>query len=439
MFSIFRMIKGFAGIIFFVIFSSHGFVSAQVEIEIIADEGAKIPITVIPFQGEGDQAKLISEIISSDLAKTGIFEIQSFDKTWSHSKLAADADYTDWASREVQNLVIGNFVKLDDGRIQAAFWLYDIPGQAMSVGYQIKDDPKQIRQMAHQFADLIYEKLTGDRGVFRTKIAYVVRKKDRSSLVIADSDGHNPNEIFVSKEPILSPRWSPNGSRIAFVSFLNRKAAVYIAPVNYKKGRANGQSVVIGPFSGSNSAPAWSPDGQSIAMAISEGGKSNIFMVSLRDQTRVQITNHRSINTEPNFSSDGKNLLFTSDRTGRPQVYQVPVNGGTEVRQTYTGRYNASAHYSHDDSFIALIHYDERKFNVGVQDMKSGVLQILTDGSRDQSPSIAPNGKVIVYASEAKGRGILRFVAKNGRAKLRYVGPRGDDLREPSWGPFIKD
>ena len=162
-------------------------------------------------------------------------------------------------------------------------------------------------------------------------------------------------------------------------------------------------------------------------------------MISLRDQSRVQITNNRSINTEPNFSHDGKTLLFTSDRTGRPQVYQVPVQGGTEVRLTYTGRYNASPHFSPDDSFIALINYDERKFNVGMQDMKSGVVQILTDGSRDQSPSIAPNGKVIVYASEANGRGILRFVAKNGRAKLRYVGPKGDDLREPSLGPFIKD
>lgn len=439
MLSIFRMTKSFVGIMFFAIVLSHGVVSAQVEIEIIADVGAKIPITIPPFLGEGGQAKLISEIISSDLAKTGIFAIQSFDKSWSVSKLGDDEEYTNWASRAVQNLVVGNFVKLNDGRFQASFWLYDIPGQAMSVGYQIKDDPKQLRQMAHHFADLIYEKLTGDKGVFRTKIAYVVSKKDQSALVIADSDGHNPNEIFVSKEPILSPRWSPDGSKVAFVSFLKRKAAVYVTPVNYKKGRATGKPIVIGPFPGSNSAPAWSPDGQSLAIAISKDGKSDIFMISLRDQSRVQITNSRSINTEPNFSHDGKTLIFTSDRTGRPQVYQVPVKGGAEVRLTYTGRYNASPHFSPDDSFIALIHYDERKFNVGTQDMKSGVVQILTDGSRDQSPSIAPNGKVIVYASEANGRGILRFVAKNGRAKLRYVGPKGDDLREPSWGPFIKD
>ncbi|MDA0238086.1 MAG: Tol-Pal system protein TolB, partial [Proteobacteria bacterium] len=330
MFSIFRMIKKFVGIIFFAIVMSYGVVSAQVEIEIIASEGKKIPITVLPFEGEGDQAKRISEIILSDLTKTGIFAIQSVDSSWSRLKLDDDADYTNWASRAVQNLVVGNFVKLDDGRLQAAFWLYDIPGQAMSVGYQIKDDPKQLHQMAHHFADLIYEKLTGDRGIFSTKIAYVVKKKDQSVLVVADFDGDNPNEIFVSKEPILSPRWAPDGGRIAFVSFLERKAAVYIVPVNYKKKLANGKPRVLGPFLGSNSAPAWSPDGQSMAMAIAKDGGSHIFVVSLKDQSLVQITNSRSINTEPSFSSDGKSLVFTSDRTNRPQVYRVPVSGGTE-------------------------------------------------------------------------------------------------------------
>ncbi len=438
MFSVFRITNGLTKVFWLSAVFLYGAASAQVEIEIIADEGAKIPITVLPFEGGGAEARLISEIISADLMKTGLFTIQGFEKKWSRAKLT-ESDYPDWKSKDVQNLVIGKFMDLDDGRIQGTFWLYDILGQAMSVGYQIKDDPAQIRRMAHHFADLIYEKLTGDKGIFRTKIAYVVRSKDKSTLVIADSDGHNPKEIYSTNEPILSPSWSPDGGQIAFVSFINRKAAVHVVPVDYERSRATGKPRIIGPYPGSNSAPAWSPDGKSLAIAISKDGKSDIFIVSLNDQSKVQITNDRFINTEPSFSSDGKNIVFTSDRPGRPQVYQTTVKAVSEVRLTYEGRYNASPKFSPDDSFVVLIHYDERKFNVGTLDMKSGIVQILTNGSLDQSPSISPNGKVIVYASEANGRGILRFVSKNGRAKLRYVGPKGDDIREPSWGPFIKD
>jgi TolB protein len=437
MFSVFRKANVFFTFVCFSAALYCGVTFAQVEVEIIADEGAKIPITVLPFEGSGS-ASLMSEIISADLLKTGLFAIQSVEPDWRRTKLT-ESDYPDWSSKDVQNLVVGKFIELDDGRIQGTFWLYDIPGQAMSVGYQIKDDPAQIRRIAHHFADLIYEKLTGDKGIFRTKITYVIRAKDQSTLVIADSDGHNPKEIFSTNEPILSPRWSPDGSQIAFVSFVNRKAAVHVVSVDYERSRVTGKPKIIGPYPGSNSAPAWSPDGKSLAIAISKDGKSNIFIVSLEDETKRQITNHRSINTEPSFSSDGKNIVFTSDRTGRPQIYQSAVQAVSEVRLTYEGRYNASPRFSPNDEFVALIHYDERKFNVGTLDMKSGVVQILTNGSLDQSPSISPNGKVIVYASEANGRGILRFVSKNGRAKLRYVGPTGDDIREPSWGPFIKD
>ncbi|MDC1312310.1 Tol-Pal system beta propeller repeat protein TolB [Burkholderiales bacterium] len=437
MFSIFRIASVLAKIMCLSTALFCGVASSQVEVEIIADEGSKIPITVLPFEGDG-KARLMSEIISADLMKTGLFAIQDVKKDWGRNKLN-ESEYSDWDSRDVQNLVVGKFIDLDDGRIQGTFWLYDIPGQAMSVGYQIKDDPTQIRRMAHHFADLIYEKITGDKGVFRTKITYVVRAKDQSTLVIADSDGHNPKEIFSTNEPILSPRWSPDGGQIAFVSFLNRKAAVHVLPVDYDRSRVTGKPRIIGPYPGSNSAPAWSPDGKSLAITISKDGKSNIFIVSLEDETKRQITNSRSINTEPSFSSDGKNIVFTSDRTGRPQIYQTSVRTVSEVRLTFEGRYNASPQFSADDAFVALIHYDERKFNVGTLDMKSGVVEILTNGSLDQSPSISPNGKVIVYASEANGRGILRFVSKNGRAKLRYVGPEGDDIREPSWGPFIKD
>ena len=417
---------------------------AQVEIEIIAGEGSKIPITIMPFEGSSEESEVMAEIISNNLIKTGLFSVRPNDDGWERvSKVERDR-YDEWSARQVQNLVVGKFSVLDDGRIEVLFRLYDVPGESQSIGRVVKDAPRQIRQVAHYFSDLIYEKLTGDQGVFRTKLAYVIRTKKESSLVIADSDGYDAKSVYSSKEPILSPSWSPDGKKLAFVSFNNRRAAIYVLPINidYRKGRVSGGGVptIIGPFPGSNSAPAWSPDGQSLAIAISKDGKSNIFIVRVDDpKNPFQVTNGDSINTEPSYSKDGDHLVFTSDKSGRrPQVYQVPVNGGKEIRLTYTGRYNASAEYSNDGSFIALINNDEGLFNVATHDVRSGTLQILTRGSLDQSPSIAPNGKVIVYASERGGRGILRFVSKNGRARLLYRGPMGD-LREPAWGPLIEE
>jgi len=430
-------ISGFV-LIFACVALSTNVVFSQVEVEIIADEGAKIPITIVPFDGDSELGLTVAEIITNDLLKTGIFASRSVEVSWGgRSKLAPD-EYGIWTDRGTQNLVLGQFERGQDGRIEVSFRLYDIPGQQQTIGFKVKDDPRQLRQVAHYFADLIYEKLTGEPGVFRTKLTYVVRSKERSSLVIADSDGHNAREIFGTAEPILSPRWSPNGKHIAFVSFMNRKAAVYVVSVDPKSGRALGEPEIIGPYRGSNSAPAWSKDGNSLALSVSQNGRSDIYLVSMVDRAFRPLTNHQSINTEPTFSSDGESVIFTSDRTGRPNIYSIPVSGGKELRLTYSGRYNASAKSSHDGDFLVLIHNDGAGFNVATHDLKSGVTQILTNGALDQSPSIAPNGRIIVYASEQSGRGILRFVSKNGRSKARYSGSFGE-LREPSWGPLIND
>ena len=291
--------------------------------------------------------------------------------------------------------------------------------------------PTQLRLTAHQIADIIFEKLTGDPGVFSTRIAYITKRGPVFDLQVADSDGYDAQTVFSSREPIISPVWSPDGAQLAYVAFDQKKPIVYV------QNLASGKRQIAANLKGNNSAPAWSPDGRQLAIVLTRDGHSQIYSVNADGSGLKRLTTSSGIDTEPNWSPDGKYLLFTSDRGGSPQIYRMPSYGGEPARLSYDGSYNVSPRYSPDGKSFAFIQREAGRFRVAVQDIVSGQVQVLTDNAQDESPSWAPNGKMILYATTVLGRGVLSAVSSDGRVKQKLSTQAGD-VREPAWGPLIK-
>jgi TolB protein len=404
-----------------------GAARAQLTVEISGTGGNQIPIAIAPFQGESAVQPALSDVIEQDLNRSGRFKTlytgpQNLNE-------ASAVDYAAWRARNADALVVGGVYPGGGNRFETRFQLRDIPKQTSLGGLAIAFTPPQTRATAHRIADYIYEKLTGDRGVFSTRIAYVVKQGSRFSLQIADSDGANAQTALASPEPIISPAWSPDGSRLAYVSFENKKPVVYVHSL------ATGQRQAVANFSGSNSAPAWSPDGRQLAVVLSREGGSQLFVMNADGSSVRRITSSAAIDTEPTFAADGQSLYFTSDRGGSPQIYRVPVSGGSPQRVTFDGPYNVSPALSPDGKLLAYITRQGGSFRVAVLDVAAGQTQIVSDGPRDESPSFAPNGRMIVYASEVGGRGILQATSSDGRIRQRLSVPAAD-VREPAWGPF---
>ncbi len=401
---------------------------AELTIEITGAGEHQIPISLVRFAGEEKVAgQTISSVVSNDLMRTGLFKL--IDPAGKAPREPSDVKYDEWPG--VDALVIGRVLPLDGGRVEVRFRLLDMVRRTELVGLAVTAKSEQLRAIGHRVADLVYEKLTGSPGVFSTRIAYVNREGKKYRLVVADSDGYGEQTMLALNEPVMSPAWSPDGSQLAYVSFERGHAAVFVQTL------ATRQRVVLADFPGSNSAPAWSPDGKQLAMVLTREGSSQLYIVRNDGSDLRRITFSEAIDTEPAFSPDGKFLLFTSDRGGRPQIYRVAVEGGSAERLTFEGDSNFSPRFSPDGKSFVFSHFVGGMFYIAVQDFESKQMQILTSGGWEKKPSFAPNGKLVLFATESQGRGILATVSGDGRVKQKMVAQRGD-IREPIWGPFLK-
>ncbi|HEY7943259.1 MAG: Tol-Pal system beta propeller repeat protein TolB [Burkholderiales bacterium] len=408
-----------------------GSAHAQLTIEIIGGGATTIPIAIVPFAGESNYPLGVSGVIGADLSRSGLFRLVDPGGVVPRPARAEDVRYGDWTGRGADAVVVGSMTALPDGRAEVRFALLDAVKQGQLASFSYVVPPAQFRATAHRIADVIYEKLTGDIGVFSTRIAYIAKQGARFELLVADADGFNAQSIVASKEPLLSPEWSPDGTRIAYVSLENRKPVVYVQSLT------TGSRQLVANFRGSNSAPAWSPDGSRLAVTLTKDGNSQIYLINADGTNPRRLTTSQGIDTEPNFAPDGRSILFTSDRGGSPQIYRLALSGGAVERMTYDGNYNVSPRFLPDGKGFVFVRRDGGRLNVGLQDIATRQVQILTQGSLDESPSVAPNGKLILYASEVGGRGILAAVSSDGRVKQRLTAT-ASDVREPAWGPLPK-
>jgi TolB protein len=404
---------------------------AALTIEIIGAGANQTPIAIVPFRAEDGLAEKMTPVIAADLARSGLFKTVDAGGMVPVPYEPDQVNYPQWRVRGAEAVVIGSVSRLPDGRYDIRFRLMDVVKQTQLAGFVYFANAAQLRLTAHKIADAIYEKMTGDAGVFATRITYIVKKGPRYELQVSDADGYGAQSVLASNEPIISPSWAPDGTRLAYVSFERKKPVVYVQSLT------TGNRQVVANFWGSNSAPAWSPDGKRLAVTLTKDGGSQIYLINADGSgSPTRLTHTTAIDTEANFSPDGQSLLFTSDRGGTPQIYRVAVAGGTAQRLTFEGSYNVSPRYSPDGKSFTFIQRNGNRFNVAVQDFATRQVQVLTDGGIDESPSFAPNSRMILYASVVRGRGILAAVSSDGRIKQRFS-EDASDVREPSWGPLV--
>ncbi|NIM27084.1 MAG: Tol-Pal system beta propeller repeat protein TolB [Gammaproteobacteria bacterium] len=398
-------------------------------------EGA-LPIAIVPFglqAGAQPPPVDVAQIVANDLTRSGRFSPLPFGDLPSRPSEASAVNFADFRLLGMNNLVIGKVRALANGRYSLEFRLFDVFRGAQVKGYEFEAAPDELRRKAHQISDIVYEALTGERGAFDTRIAYVTEKKSaagsRYALNVADSDGFNPQVVLDSKSPIVSPSWSPDGSQLAYVSFEGNRPRIFAQNLSV------GTRQVIAAFPGLNGAPAWSPDGKSMAMTLSKDGNPEVYVMDIATRLLKRLTVSAAIDTEPAWSPDGKSLVFTSDRGGTPQIYRIPASGGQATRLTFEGKYNSRATFAPDGKSLSLVHGDKGTFRIAVLDLENNALRVLTKTTLDESPSFAPNGSMLLYATTDAGGGALAGVSTDGRVRQELAAQQGD-VREPAWSPF---
>ena len=421
--SIFRVLVGWA----FLGLALPAF--AQFRVEVSGVGVTQLPIAISAFRGQDLVSQKIAAVVQADLERSGQFRI--VDAGGVALDEMTRPDLALWRSKGADSFVNGSISRLVDGRFDVRFRLWDVV-RGQDIGAQsYAVTQADLRLVAHQIADYVYERLTGEKGVFSTRVAYVTKSGQRYQLWVSDADGENAQAALASPEPIISPAWSPNGAQLAYVSFESRKPVIYTHDVLTGKRR------LIANFRGSNSAPAWAPDGRSLAVTLSKDGGSQLYVIDANGGEPRRLLQSSSIDTEPAFSPDGKTLYFVSDRGGAPQIYKMPSAGGNVERVTFTGTYNISPAISPDGRWLAYITRMNGAFKLQLMELSTGTVTSLTDTTADESPAFAPNSKLIVYATQQQGREALMTTTLDGKVKARLSG-QGGDLREPHWGPFSK-
>jgi TolB protein len=415
--------------------------AAQLRIEIRRGVERPVPMAIVPFSWEAPSGTAlpvdVSGVITADLAGSGRFDPIAERDMVSRPTLPEQVDFQDWRLLEVDVLVIGRVIQDGPDRYTVIFQLYDILRGEQLVGYRLTTPGADLRLTAHRVSDMIYEQLTGIPGVFSTQVAYISEQREngrqRFRLIVADADGANAQIVADSPDPLMSPSWSPDGRRLAYVSFEGDQSAIYVQTL--RSGVRDRVSARVGI----NGAPAFSPDGRSLALTLSrDAGNLDIFMLDLTTQVLIRLTNNPAIDTEATWAMDGQSIYFTSDRSGGPQIYRVDARAGAQAqRVTFEGAYNARARVSPDGRQLAVVHQDRGNYRIAVVDPRTGLTQVLSNGSLDESPSFAPNGALIIYATRDKGRGVLSSVSTDGRIQQQIAAVAGD-VREPVWSPYAR-
>ena len=401
---------------------------AQFRVEVSGVGLTQIPVAISSFRGDDQSPQKIAAIVQADLERSGQFKpldtAPGLDET-------ARPDLSAIRLRGADALVAGSVSRLADGRYDVRFRLWDTVRNQDLGGQSHAVPAGDLRLTAHRIADFVYERLTGDKGIFSTRLTYVTKAGSNYRLWVADADGENAQPAFSSPEPIISPAWAPNGNHLAYVSFEARKPVVYLQDIDSGKRR------LVASFKGSNSAPAWSPDGSSIALTLSRDGGSQLFVMDARGGEPRRLMQSSAIDTEPVYSPDGKSIYFVSDRGGAPQIYRVGVTGGNAERIKFSGNYNISPAVSPDGKWLAYISRVSGAFKLHVMDLASGTAVAITDTTADESPSFSPNSRMVIYATLMQGKEALMTASLDGRVKARLAGQSGD-IREPDWGPAQK-
>ena len=400
--------------------------AAQVRVEISGVGATQVPVAVAAFRDEPAAPVTLSQIVRTDLDRGGMVRTLAADAALDERSVV---NLPQWRSKGADALVAGSVSRLADGRFDVRYKLWDAVKGEELIGQSKVVPAADLRLAAHRVADEIQQKLTGERGVNATRIAYVVREGRRHTLWVTDADGQGGQTALQSPEPIISPAWSPDGKQLAYVSFETQKAVVWVQDVS------TGQRRMLANFRGSNSAPAWSPDGQRLAVTLSKDGLSQLYTLPAAGGAPVRLTSSSGIDTEPVFSPDGQSIYFVSDRGGGPQIYRVPAGGGKVERVTFNGPYNISPAISPDGKLLAYITRQGNAYKLMLQDLDNGTSQALTETQDDESPSFAPNGRLLVYATRAQGKDVLMTTTLDGKIKTPVLSS-GADMREPAWGPF---
>ena len=410
---------------------------ARAQLEITVDQGliGALPIAVVPFGGN-DGFMDVAKVVNDDLDRSGMFRGMPRESMPERPLLPTQIDYGKWKYAGQNHVVIGS-ARRDGGsdRVTIRFYLLDVNQGTQLLGFEMPPaDPAQLRYTAHQIADMIFEKILGYPGVFNTRIAYVASQGyglDRKyALMISDWDGENPRTIASSREPLMSPQWSPDRKKLTYVGYERGHSSIYVHEL------ASGRVKKVVSEKGINGSPAWSPDGTKLAVTLSYESNPDIYLVDLSSGNKRRLTTTEGIDTEPAFSPDGQSIVFTSERGGPPQIYRMSVNGGEPTRLTFSGRQNLRASYSPDGRSIVLVNLEESRYRIALLDTASGSMNFLSDGRFDEGPSWAPNGAVIIYATQGPQGAELATVSKDGRVRQRLR--QKGDVREPAWSPLTK-